>query len=80
MLLNFLLKVKFCYFINNKHRNIKFTFGGEIDGTLAFLEVSVNREGNTFTTSSYRKKTFTGQGMNFLIILNTNIKQLHYSL
>ena len=55
----------FVNFVNSKHSNIKFTFDSEIDGTLAFLDVCVNREGNWFTTSVYRTKTFTGQGMIF---------------
>ena len=53
---------QFCNFINN---NINFTFGGDSDGMLAYLEINVNREDNIFTTSVSRKKTFTGQGMNF---------------
>ena len=55
--------------INSKHINITFTFEGDIDETLEFLDGSVNREGNGFATSVYRKKPFTGQGMNFLVIL-----------
>ena len=48
----------------------KFTFEGEIHGTLAFLNVSVNREKYGFTTSVYRKKTFTRHGMIFLVVIS----------
>ena len=70
----------FFNYINSRHSSIKFTIAGEIDGTLAFLDVNVNREGNKFTTSVYQKEIFTGQGMNFLVIFTNNINQLHYSL
>ena len=61
--------------MNSRHSIMKFAFKGEIEGILAFLDVSVNNEGNKFKTSVYREKTFTGQGQ----ILFSNIYQQYKS-
>ncbi len=50
----------FLNFINSQHPNIKFTYETETENSLPFLDVLVTREGNCFTTSLFRKKTFTG--------------------
>ena len=47
--------------LNNLHPNLKFTCGEERDGCLPFLDVQVGRDGAGFTTSVYRKPTFTGE-------------------
>ena len=51
---------KFLDHINSYHPNIKFTVELEMDNTLPFLDVSVTHDQNSFSTSLYRKKTFTG--------------------
>ena len=56
---------QFFTFINNKHPNISFTFEGEQNGCLNFLDVTVTKINNCFTTSVFRKKTFTGLGLNY---------------
>ena len=51
---------KFLEYINNFHPNIKFTVEVEEDNNLPFLDVLVTHEQTGFSTSLYRKKTFTG--------------------
>ena len=55
----------FLDFLNTRHRNIKFTVEKENNCVLSFLDVNVTRKNNCFETSVFRKKTFTGLGMNF---------------
>ena len=44
---------QFFNFINNSHNNIKFTFEGETEKSIAFLDVKVTRENDLFSTSIY---------------------------
>jgi hypothetical protein len=55
----------FLNFINNAHPNIKFTMETETDNTINFLDISISRSNNKFHTNVFRKKSFTGQGLNF---------------
>ena len=55
----------FFHYFNSKHSNITFTFEGEQNNFLPFLDVTVERTGNNFSTSVFRKTTFTGQGLNY---------------
>ena len=53
--------VKFLHCLNDLHPGvIKFTMEGEEERRLPFMDVLVRREQNRFTTSVYRKPTFTG--------------------
>ena len=45
--------------LNNFHKNIKFTFEEEIDGTFSFLNVRLVRNNHYVVTTVYRKKTNT---------------------
>ena len=56
----------FLDYVNSKHPNIRFTMEMEIDSKLPFLDVLITRNENQFSTSVFRKLTFTGLGMNFL--------------
>ena len=56
----------FLNYLNSKHGNIKFTKESEQDNTLPFLDVSITRKHNTFETSVFRKKTFTGLSSHYL--------------
>ena len=56
---------QFFNFINNRHNNITFTFEGSTENSIAFLDVKVTRKNDLFSTSIYRKPTFTGQGIIF---------------
>ena len=40
--------------------NISFTFEKEVDNILSFLDIKIKRDSPKFTTSIYRKPTFTG--------------------
>ena len=51
---------KFLEHINKFHPNIRFTVEVEEDNNLSFLDVLVTHEQGGFSTSLYRKKTFTG--------------------
>ena len=56
---------KFKYYLNKRHKNIKFTTDIEENGSLSFLDITITRENNTFVTSIYRKPTFSGVFTNF---------------
>ena len=58
----------FLTYVNSKHPNIKFTKEIEEDMKLSFLDVTVTRTNNSFETSIFRKKTFTGLGSHYLSI------------
>ena len=45
--------------INKLHANIKFTLEIEKNGTISFLDVKVQRKGNSLETSVHRKTTNT---------------------
>ena len=46
--------------INKYHSNIQFTEEDESNNSLPFLEILIQTEGNNFSSSVYRKPTFTG--------------------
>ena len=50
----------FFQYVNNMHNSVKFTFEGEANNTLSFLDVSVRRTADQFVTSVFRKQTFSG--------------------
>ena len=51
---------QFLDYLNDKHPNIKFTSEIENNRCLPFLDINIKRVNNSFTTSVYRKPTFTG--------------------
>ena len=53
-------------YLNSKHPNIEFTYEVEENGKLPFLDIHIFRNQGKFTTSVFRKNTFTGLGLNFL--------------
>ena len=55
----------FLNFINSFHPNISFTMDTESDNQLPFLDITISRSNDQFLTGVFRKKTFTGLGMNF---------------
>lgn len=56
---------EFLNYINNVHPSIKFTMETEHEASLNFLDLTIKRTDSGFETSVYRKKTFTGLGLNF---------------
>ena len=55
----------FLQYANAAHPNIKFTIEYETNKKLSFLDTHVTREVTGFLTSVFRKRTFTGLGINF---------------
>ena len=56
---------KFHKYLNSRHKNMNFTHELEENNKLAFLDVLVIREVDKFSTSLYRKSTFSGLYTNF---------------
>ena len=50
----------FLQFLNSQHRNISFTCDKEVNNVLPFLDIKIKRGADNFSTSIYRKPTFTG--------------------
>ena len=57
--------LKFVDFMNYQHPNIKFTFEVEKNNNFSFLDAKICRENNKFTTSVFRKPTFSAVFTNF---------------
>ena len=55
----------FLNYLNRQHHNISFTSELEKDGKLPFLDVEITHSYGKFSTSVYRKPTFTGLFTNF---------------
>ena len=53
-----------CY-LNCQHPNIKFTSEIEENNSILFLDIKIKRMNNSFSTSIYRKVTFSGVFTNF---------------
>ena len=66
---------KFHKYIGSRHKNMSFTFEVENNNCLPFLDVLVSRESKTFSTSLYRKPTFSGLYSNFLSFMPTEYKK-----
>ena len=64
----------FLEYVNQKHANINFTCENEVNGKLPFLDCTVERRDNMFSTQVYRKSTFTGLGSSFLAFPHTGTK------
>ena len=45
---------KFLRYMNSRHKNIKFTFEEEENGSLSFLDVKITRKNGKFSTSIHR--------------------------
>ena len=64
----------FHHYLNDQHPRIKFTYENEKSSSLPFLDTMVTKVGNCFQTSSYRKPTYTGQGMKFDSAISSKYK------
>ena len=56
---------RFVKYMNKRHKNIKFSFKTEKNNSFSFLDVNICREKDKFTTSVFRKDTFSGACFNF---------------
>ena len=56
---------RFIKYMNKRHKNIKFSFETENDNSFSFLDIKICREKDKFTTSVFRKDTFSGVYTNF---------------
>ena len=52
--------LRFVNYMNKKHKNINFYFESEKYNSFSFLDVKICREKDKFTTSVFRKDTFSG--------------------
>ena len=53
--------LSFLRYLNGRHNNIKFTIEFEQNDEIPFLDILMKRNrDSSFSTSIYRKKTFTG--------------------
>ena len=60
---------RFVKYMNKRQKNIKFSFQTEKDNSFSFLDVKVCRQKDRFTTSVFRKDTFSGVYTNFSTIV-----------
>ena len=51
--------------MKQRHKNINFSFETQKDNPFSFLDVKICREKDKFTTSVFRKDTFSGVYTNF---------------
>ena len=65
----------FFVYINSRHKNMSFTYEVEENNKLSFLDVSVIREENKFSTSLYGKPTFSGLYTNFASFIADSYKK-----
>ena len=65
----------FLDYMNDKHRNIQFTHEIERNGQIAFLDVCIKNTNEAFTTSIYRKHTFTGLSSKFTSFIPMQYKR-----
>ena len=64
----------FLNYLKRQHNNINFTMETENDRSLSFLDVSVCRNADGFSTSVFRKLTFSGLGISFFSFCSKNFK------
>ena len=51
--------------MNTRHKNLKFTFDFDQNNSFSFSDVQITRGSNGFSTSVFRKATFSGVFTNF---------------
>ena len=66
---------KFFRYMNSRHPNINFTCEEENDNKISFLDISITRTENKFTTSAFCKERFSGVYLNFHSHLPTDYKK-----
>ena len=61
-------------FLNGRHANLSFTIEREKQNRMSFLDIAIIREDRTFSTSVYRKPTFSGVYTHFDSFLPSTYK------
>ena len=61
-------------FLDGRHANLSFTIEREKQNRMSFLDIAIIREDKTFTTSVYRKPTFSGVYTHFDSFLPSTYK------
>ena len=56
---------RFFEYINDQHKNIRFTCDNEENGSLSFLDIKICKGSNGLTTEVFRKPTHTGLGLSW---------------
>ena len=56
---------KFLNYSNRQHESIRFPSDTENENFVLFIEIKISRDNKKFTTSVYRKPTFSGVFINF---------------
>ena len=67
---------RFYSYLNSRHLNISFTIENEKGNRMSFLDVDIIREKDKFTTSVYRKPTFSGIYTHFGSLLPSVVTKL----
>ena len=72
----------FSSYLNSRHLNVSLTIENEKDNRMSFLDLSLIREKDKFTTSVYSKPTFSGIYTHFdsFLLSSTKIGLLHILL
>ena len=65
---------QFLTYLNSRHTNIKFTVEHAINNCIPFLDMNINICNNKFSTSIYRKPTFTGLSTNYNSFIYSKFK------
>ena len=60
--------------MKQRHKNINFSFETQKDNPFSFLDVKICREKDKFTTSVFRKDTFSGVYTNFSSFVTLKIR------
>ena len=64
----------FLNYLNRQHSSINFSMETEEDCSLSFLDVDIKRNKNKFSTSVYRKTTFSGFGISYFSFCSYRFK------
>lgn len=65
---------KFFNYLKRQHYQVKVTHETETDNKLPFLDVLVKMNNNGFTTSLFRKRTFTNLGIKYNSAISSSFK------
>ena len=66
---------QFRNYLNTQHHHIKFTIEHENNNSLSFLDCNITRENEEFSTTVFRKKSFSGVYSHFDSFIPSNYKE-----